>query len=151
MPPSDRTEQDRAGLYLPVGRRTHAMPVVARPVSDRRLAKGRLPIMLTVTAWTRYFVWWLLKDQLNQQYSGTVDRAESIMYLLIVTVQTASSLAYLLSRLSFDAAYREGAGTAPRGPGAARRDRAVAGSQLRLGRKGGPSHLHLMGPGRYAV
>jgi len=77
-------------------RRTRAMPVVARPVSDRRLA-----IMLTVTAWVGYFVWWLLKDLLNQEYSASVDRAESIMYLAIVTVLTASSLAYLLSRLGY--------------------------------------------------
>lgn len=82
-------------------RRTRAMPVVARPVSDRRLAMGRLAIMLTVTAWIGYFVWWLLKDLLNQEYSATVDRAESIMYLVIVTVLTASSLAYLLSRLGY--------------------------------------------------
>jgi hypothetical protein len=80
-------------------RRTRAMPVVARPVSDQRLAMGRLAIMLTVTAWIGYFVWWLLEDLLNRHYSGTVDRAESILYLLIVTVLTASSLAYLLSRL----------------------------------------------------
>ncbi len=77
------------------------MPVVARPVSDRRLAMGRLAIMLTVTAWIGYFVWWLLKDLLNHQYASTVDRAESITYLLIVTVLTASSLAYLLSRLGY--------------------------------------------------
>jgi len=82
-------------------RRTRAMPVVARPVSDRRLAMGRLAIMLTVTAWVGYFIWWLLKDLLNQEYSASVDRAESIMYLLIVTVLTASSLAYLLSRLGY--------------------------------------------------
>ena len=82
-------------------RRTRAMPVVARPVSDRRLAMGRLAIMLTVTAWVGYFVWWLLADLLNQRYSSTVDRAESIMYLVIVTVLTASSLAYLLSRLGY--------------------------------------------------
>ena len=82
-------------------RRTHALPVVAPPVSDRRVAMGRLAIMVTVTAWVGYFVWWLLKDLLNHQYSGAVDRVESILYLLIVTLLTASSLAYLLSRLGF--------------------------------------------------
>jgi cellulose synthase/poly-beta-1,6-N-acetylglucosamine synthase-like glycosyltransferase/chitodextrinase len=77
------------------------MPVVSQPVSDRRLALGRLAIMITVTAWIGYFVWWLLKDLLNRHYSGTIDRVESITYLLIVTVLTASSLAYLLSRLGY--------------------------------------------------
>jgi cellulose synthase/poly-beta-1,6-N-acetylglucosamine synthase-like glycosyltransferase len=62
---------------------------------------GRLAIMVTVSAWIAYAVWWLLEDLLNRRYSGTVDRAEAIMYLLIVTVLTASSLAYLLSRLGF--------------------------------------------------
>ena len=57
--------------------------------------------MLTVTAWVGYFVWWLLKDLLNQHYSASVDRAEAIPYLLIVTVLTASSLDYLLSRLGY--------------------------------------------------
>jgi cellulose synthase/poly-beta-1,6-N-acetylglucosamine synthase-like glycosyltransferase/chitodextrinase len=62
---------------------------------------GRLAIMVTVAAWIGYFVWWLLKDLLNHRYSGSVDRVESILYLLIVTLLTASSLAYLLSRLGF--------------------------------------------------
>ena len=77
-------------------RRTYALPVVAPPVSDRRLAMGRLAIMVTVAAWIGYFVWWLLKDLLNHRYSGSVDRVESILYLLIVSLLTASSLAYLL-------------------------------------------------------
>ena len=42
---------------------------------------------------------WLLKDLLNHVYSSSIDRAESITYLLIVALLTASSLAYLLSRL----------------------------------------------------
>ncbi len=77
------------------------MPVVSQPVSDRRLALGRLAIMVTVTAWAGYFVWWLLADLLNRHYSGTIDRAETVLYLIIVTLLTASSLAYLLSRLGY--------------------------------------------------
>ena len=53
-------------------RRTHALPVVAPPVSDRRVAMGRLAIMVTVSAWIAYAVWWLLEDLLNRRYSGTV-------------------------------------------------------------------------------
>jgi cellulose synthase/poly-beta-1,6-N-acetylglucosamine synthase-like glycosyltransferase len=75
--------------------------MIPRPVSDRRLAMGRLAIIVTVTAWVAYFVWWLLADFLNHHYSGSVARAEAISYLLIVSLLTASSLAYLLSRLGF--------------------------------------------------
>ncbi len=77
------------------------MPVVPQAVSERRIAMARLAIIITVTAWVSYLVSWLLKDFLNHNYSSTVDRAQSIVYLLIVTMLTASSLAYLLSRLGF--------------------------------------------------
>ncbi len=82
-------------------RRTEAMPVVPKPVSDRRIAMTRLAIIVTVTAWTSYAVTWLLGDFLNPRYSSTVSRTEAIIYLLIVTMLTASALAYLLSRLGF--------------------------------------------------
>ncbi len=82
-------------------RRTAAMPVVPKPVSDRRIAMTRLAIIITVTAWIGYFVTWLLKDFLNPVYSAATSRAESIMYLLIITMLTASAFAYLLSRLGF--------------------------------------------------
>ncbi len=82
-------------------RRATAMAVVPRPVSDRRIAMARLAIIVTVTAWVAYFVTWLLYDFLNHAYSSTVARTEAICYLLIVTLLTASALAYLLSRLGF--------------------------------------------------
>jgi cellulose synthase/poly-beta-1,6-N-acetylglucosamine synthase-like glycosyltransferase len=77
------------------------MPVVPRPVSDRRIAMTRLAIIVTVTAWLAYTVTWLLNDFLNPRYSSTTSRAEAIIYLLIITMLTASALAYLLSRLGF--------------------------------------------------
>jgi cellulose synthase/poly-beta-1,6-N-acetylglucosamine synthase-like glycosyltransferase/chitodextrinase len=82
-------------------RRDRPLPKVARPVSDRRIALARLAIIVTVMAWAGYFVTWLLEDFLNARYSSAVDRAEAITYLLIVTMLTASALAYLLSRLGF--------------------------------------------------
>ena len=82
-------------------RRTEALPVVPKPVSDRRIAMARLAIIITVTAWISYFVTWLLDDFLNRQYASTVARTEAIIYLFIVTMLTASALAYLLSRLGF--------------------------------------------------
>ncbi len=82
-------------------RRVQAMPVVPQPVSDRRIALGRLAIIVTVAAWLGYFVTWLLEDFFDPRYAGAVDRAESVIYLLTVTILTASALAYLLSRLGF--------------------------------------------------
>ena len=54
-----------------------------------------------MTAWLAYVVTWLINDFLNPLYSSTQSRAEAIIYLLIVTMLTASALAYLLSRLGF--------------------------------------------------
>jgi cellulose synthase/poly-beta-1,6-N-acetylglucosamine synthase-like glycosyltransferase len=82
-------------------RRADAMLVVPRPVSDRRIAMTRLAIVMTVTAWLSYFIIWLINDFLSPLYSSTRSRAEAIIYLLIVTLLTASALAYLLSRLGF--------------------------------------------------
>jgi cellulose synthase/poly-beta-1,6-N-acetylglucosamine synthase-like glycosyltransferase/chitodextrinase len=62
---------------------------------------ARLAIILTVSAWIAYFVTWLLTDFLNPLEAGTISRIEAVSYLLIVTVLTASALAYLLSRLGF--------------------------------------------------
>ncbi len=61
----------------------------------------RLAIIVTVTAWISYVITWLLNDFLNPMYSSTQSRAEAIIYLLIITLLTASALAYLLSRLGF--------------------------------------------------
>lgn len=77
------------------------MPAVPEPVSDRRVALARLAIIVTVTAWIGYFVTWLFDDFFNPLYAGTITRAEAVIYLLIVTMLTASALAYLLSRLGF--------------------------------------------------
>jgi cellulose synthase/poly-beta-1,6-N-acetylglucosamine synthase-like glycosyltransferase len=77
------------------------MPVVAKPVSERRIAMARMAIIVTVAAWVAYFITWLLTDYLNPLQSSTTDRLESVIYLLVVTVLTASALAYLMSRLGF--------------------------------------------------
>jgi cellulose synthase/poly-beta-1,6-N-acetylglucosamine synthase-like glycosyltransferase/chitodextrinase len=74
---------------------------VPAPVSDRRIALGRLAIVVTVLAWLGYFFTWLLRDLLNPIYSSATSRTETISYLLIVTMLTASALAYLLCRLGY--------------------------------------------------
>jgi cellulose synthase/poly-beta-1,6-N-acetylglucosamine synthase-like glycosyltransferase len=82
-------------------RRTTALPVVPQPVSDRRVAMARLAIIVTVSAWVAYLIWWFFADFFNPMYDSAVNRAESVLYLFIVTMLTVSALAYLLSRLGF--------------------------------------------------
>ncbi len=74
---------------------------MAPAVSDLRLALGRLAIVLTLAAWCAYFATWLFIDLLNSARSTAVDRAESVRYLLIITLPTAYAVAYLVSRLGF--------------------------------------------------
>ena len=82
-------------------RRTRAMPIVPRPVSDSRVAMARLAIIITVTAWVAYFITWCFQDFFHPGYETAIDRTEAVLYLLIVTLLTVSALAYLLSRLGF--------------------------------------------------
>jgi cellulose synthase/poly-beta-1,6-N-acetylglucosamine synthase-like glycosyltransferase/chitodextrinase len=82
-------------------RRTRAMPTTPQPVSDIRVAMARLAIIVTVAAWLSYLIWWFFADFFHPGYETAIDRAESVLYLLIVTLLTVSALAYLLSRLGF--------------------------------------------------
>ncbi|MBV9793930.1 MAG: glycosyltransferase [Actinobacteria bacterium] len=82
-------------------RRTRAMAMVPKPVSDRRVAMGRLAIIVTVAAWLGYLVQWFFDDFFAAGHESAVGRAEEVLYLLIVSLLTVSALAYLLSRLGF--------------------------------------------------
>jgi hypothetical protein len=82
-------------------RRSRAMPMVPKPVSDTRVAMARLAIIVTVTAWVGYLVSWFFEDFFKPGYETAIARTEAVLYLLIVTMLTVSALAYLLSRLGF--------------------------------------------------
>ncbi len=82
-------------------RNTRAMPIVPDPVTDTRVAMGRLAIIVTVCAWLAYTVMWFFSDFFHPGYEGAVARTEEVLYLVIVTLLTVSALAYLLSRLGF--------------------------------------------------
>jgi cellulose synthase/poly-beta-1,6-N-acetylglucosamine synthase-like glycosyltransferase/chitodextrinase len=75
--------------------------MVPKPVSDTRVAMGRLAIIVTVCAWLAYTVMWFFSDFFHPGYEGAVARTEEVLYLVIVTLLTVSALAYLLSRLGF--------------------------------------------------
>ena len=79
-------------------RRTGETP---RPISDTRVAMGRLAIVVTVAAWLAYLVIWFFNDFFHPGGESAVARTEEVLYLLIVTLLTVSALAYLLSRLGY--------------------------------------------------
>jgi cellulose synthase/poly-beta-1,6-N-acetylglucosamine synthase-like glycosyltransferase len=77
------------------------MPAVPRPVSDRMITNGRLAILVTVLAWLAY-VGTILVQEFVLGYAWTPRFGyEAVAYLLIVTLLTAASLAYLLARLAY--------------------------------------------------
>ena len=82
-------------------RATRAMPMVPKPVSETRIAMGRLALIVTVAAWIGYVINWFFSDFFHPGFEGAVARTEEILYLLIVTLLTVSALAYLLTRLGF--------------------------------------------------
>jgi hypothetical protein len=82
-------------------RRSTALPAVPRPVSDGRIAAGRLAIVVTVAAWLAYLATWLFGDFFRPGYEGAAARAEEILYLLIVTLLVVSAVAYLMARIGF--------------------------------------------------
>ena len=55
-------------------RRTKALPVVPRPVSDGRVAMARLAIIVTVVRVGGYLVGWLLADFLHPGYESAMDQ-----------------------------------------------------------------------------
>jgi cellulose synthase/poly-beta-1,6-N-acetylglucosamine synthase-like glycosyltransferase/chitodextrinase len=82
-------------------RRNRALPATPKPVSDGRVAMGRLAVIITVGAWLAYLVSWFFNDFFRPGYESAAARTEGILYLVIVTLLTVSALAYLLSRLGF--------------------------------------------------
>src|SRR5579863_7807694 len=64
-------------------RDARAMPMVPKPVSDTRVAMGRLAIIVTVCAWLAYTVLWFFSDFFHPGYEGAVARTEEVLYLVI--------------------------------------------------------------------
>ena len=60
--------------------------MVPKPVSDTRVAMGRLAIILTTGAWLAYVVTWCFEDFFRPGHEGAVARSEEGLYLVIVTL-----------------------------------------------------------------
>ncbi|MBI4934473.1 MAG: EAL domain-containing protein [Actinobacteria bacterium] len=82
-------------------RREEPMPVVAPPVSDRRIMVGRMAIVLTVSAWFTYLFLTIVQQFVEGDASSARLVIEAIVYMVVVTALTASSMAYLITRIGF--------------------------------------------------
>jgi EAL domain-containing protein (putative c-di-GMP-specific phosphodiesterase class I)/cellulose synthase/poly-beta-1,6-N-acetylglucosamine synthase-like glycosyltransferase len=96
-----RTTVEQAKRQWGHDRRSEPPSTVPAPISDSQVALARLALVLTVLAWVAYTVSWVFDDLLDPAASGAVARTESVGYLLIVSLLTTSSVAYLLSRLGY--------------------------------------------------
>src|ERR1700677_776925 len=81
--------------------RVRPMPVVSDPLTHRRVAMGRLAVVATVVAWISYFIFWLSREFIDGGAVSTRSKVEALTYLVVMTLLTASSLAYLVCRLGF--------------------------------------------------
>ncbi len=88
-------------------RRTLPLPTLADPISDRRVAAGRLAVVATVVAWVAYAIAWVTVEFINGGAVTTKGKVEAFIYLIVVTMLDASSLAYLVSRLGYFYRIRE--------------------------------------------
>ena len=82
-------------------RREQPLPPVAIPISDRRIAMGRVAVVTTVVGWALYFWTWLSGEFIQGQAWNSRYKVEAVFYLLVVTALTCSAIAYLVSRLGF--------------------------------------------------
>ena len=77
------------------------LPTVPPPVSDRTIANARLAILVAVLAWLVYVSSVVINQFL---LGGATNRRfvlEAAFYLVVVTLLTGSSIAYLSTRLGF--------------------------------------------------
>src|SRR5664280_1911589 len=82
-------------------RRSKPLPMVAPPISDRRITVGRLAIVLTVSAWICYIAFTIEQQFIVGLASSARLVIEAIVYMLVVTGLAASAMAYLITRIGF--------------------------------------------------
>ncbi len=82
-------------------RRERPSSILPPPISERRVALARVAIVATVLAWVGYFVSWLDSEFIAGGASSTRLGVEAVIYLVVVTLLTASALAYLICRLGY--------------------------------------------------
>src|SRR5690349_11037131 len=82
-------------------RRTAPHPLVAPAVSEGRIARGRLAIVLTIAVWACYVVYTVIEQFIAGHANTPRLVVEAIVYLVVVTGLAASATAYLITRIGF--------------------------------------------------
>ncbi|MFF5288412.1 EAL domain-containing protein [Paractinoplanes globisporus] len=82
-------------------RRTVPHPLVAPPVSEGRIARGRLAIVLTIAVWACYIIYTIIQQFVAGHANSARLVVEAIVYMVVVTGLAASATAYLITRIGF--------------------------------------------------
>jgi cellulose synthase/poly-beta-1,6-N-acetylglucosamine synthase-like glycosyltransferase len=79
-------------------RRTDPLAPVAAPAGDSLITLGRLGIVFTVLAWAGYIVVTVVSQFVNRGLGGMRFTSETVVYVVIMSLLTMSSLLYLVAR-----------------------------------------------------
>jgi EAL domain-containing protein (putative c-di-GMP-specific phosphodiesterase class I)/cellulose synthase/poly-beta-1,6-N-acetylglucosamine synthase-like glycosyltransferase len=82
-------------------RRTEPHPIVPPPVSEGRITRGRLAIVVTITVWACYITYTIIQQFIAGHASSVRLAIEAIVYMLVVTGLAASATAYLITRIGY--------------------------------------------------
>ncbi|MEU4157554.1 EAL domain-containing protein [Actinoplanes sp. NPDC026670] len=82
-------------------RRTAPHPLIPPPVSEGRIARGRLAIVLTIAVWACYIAYTVFEQFVVGKASSPKLVVEAIVYMLVVTALMGSAMAYLITRIGF--------------------------------------------------
>ncbi|MDI6101382.1 EAL domain-containing protein [Actinoplanes sp. NEAU-A12] len=82
-------------------RRSAPQPIVPPPVSEGRIARGRLAIVLTIAVWAGYIAYTVFEQFIVGKASSARLVAEAIAYMVVVTALMGSAMAYLITRIGF--------------------------------------------------
>ncbi|HEX8347508.1 MAG TPA: EAL domain-containing protein [Actinoplanes sp.] len=82
-------------------RRSAPHPVVPPPISEGRIARGRLAIVLTITVWACYLIGTVIQQFVAGRANSARLVVEAIVYMIVVTGLAASATAYLITRIGY--------------------------------------------------
>jgi EAL domain-containing protein (putative c-di-GMP-specific phosphodiesterase class I)/cellulose synthase/poly-beta-1,6-N-acetylglucosamine synthase-like glycosyltransferase len=82
-------------------RRTEPHPIVLPPVSEGRITRGRLAIVVTITVWACYITYTIIQQFIAGHAYSVRLAIEAIVYMLVITGLAASAIAYLITRIGY--------------------------------------------------
>ncbi|MFG1610606.1 EAL domain-containing protein [Actinoplanes sp. NPDC049265] len=82
-------------------KRSAPHPLVPPPVTEGRIARGRLAIVLTIAVWAGYIINTIIQQFIAGHANSARLVIEAIVYMVVVTGLAASATAYLITRIGF--------------------------------------------------